>query len=134
MPTAHSPDGDALISRRILRAMDGNENVTDTLYGEPLGGTSHSVHRVGRDNSRGSLRPDVREWKPCSGECLEGAYVRAELFGSDYIDDGDGRHWLLPPEAQRRLLALGPDQAERVSIAYVNDMEGDDVYFVALHG
>jgi hypothetical protein len=132
MLTAHSPDGDAPIPRRILRAMDGHEDVTDIRYDEPLGGTSDSVHPT-HDNSPGTLRPDVREWKPRSGECLEGEYVRTRVFGSDYIDDGDGRHWLLPPEAQRRLLALGPDQAQRVSIAYVNDMEGDDVYFVALH-
>ena len=113
--------------------MGGREDVTGTWHDEPLEGTSDSGYRVRDGNSPGSLRPDVREWKPRSGESLEGAYVRTQLFGSDYIDDGGGRHWLLPPEAQRRLLALGPDQAQRVSIAYVNDMEGDDVYFVALH-
>ena len=113
--------------------MDGNEDVTCNRCGEPLDGTSGSVCLNGHDDSAESLAPDVREWRPRPGECLEDAYVRTRLFGSDYIDDGDGRHWLLPPEARRRLLALGPDQAQRVSIAYVNDMEGDDVYFVALH-
>ena len=71
----------------------------------------------------------IKSWDPEVGEELKGTSHFEALTWTLRTDDGT--IWLLPPDAEKRLIALDCDEAGRVTIAYTGrDQSGRAIYRV----
>jgi hypothetical protein len=75
---------------------------------------------------------EVEFWEPKEPSVLRGVIVFYE--GLNWaVQTKDGTIWLLGPEAEDQLRALGPDEGQQVQVMYIYGSLGEPRFHVSLH-